>query len=257
MQKENQNSFTSEKKLSQSYIIKQFDESVKLYSHSFDWPFRKELELPSVEAIIGNMQELRILDYGCSTGNYCRWFQSKKAKYVVGYDICENVLNYAKKLELHAPKNITYISELNEVYAGIFDVVTMIYVLPFTENKRILIDVLKNAFHLLNHHGKLIILTINPDFSMEEDYYLPYGLKFINTASRKDENVLYLNFDMSNEKKTLAANYYSKETINDSLVQAGFKNITIEKHKADNSALKDKFKTYLDCPHAIIITAEK
>ena len=56
------------------------------------------LDKPMLEAC-GNVEGLRILDCGCGEGRFCRMLVGRGAKYALGLDLCQPMIEAAKKLQ--------------------------------------------------------------------------------------------------------------------------------------------------------------
>lgn len=89
-----------------------FDAHADLYEKMFAAPYRKYLEIPTIDALLGDLTGLSVLDFGCGPGFISRWLQGKGAKRVVGYDVSEGMLSYAQHLEQQQPQGISYIATL-------------------------------------------------------------------------------------------------------------------------------------------------
>lgn len=68
---------------------------VSLHSEEYD-PFKKIFDTPSFIAMLGNIENKKILDLGCGNGDLCRELSRKKAR-VIGLDGAESMLKVAGK----------------------------------------------------------------------------------------------------------------------------------------------------------------
>lgn len=113
----------------------QFDELSAVYESMARWPFRRDIEIPSVMSLIGELHNLDVLDFGCGTGMYSRRLKARDARRVVGYDLADGMLNYARRRAETEKFDIDFISELEPGLTGQFDVVLGVYVLPYAKTR--------------------------------------------------------------------------------------------------------------------------
>ena len=232
-----------------------FDSLAKLYCESINWPYRKYLELPTLNALLGDLSTLRILDYGCGPGAICRYLKSQGAKSITGHDISKGMLGYARQCEIEYPQEINYIYEKDNLPERYFDAVTALYVLPYAKNVNELSTMIKHMQKSLKVGGKLILLTFNPNFHPMPNYYLPHGLQLIEKTPRRDGSLVYLNIHQNNEVIQLETYYYSLEMLTSILSNNGFHHISIEKHMNTFPMENKAIDEYMQCPHTIFLTA--
>ena len=108
---------------------------------------------------IGDYADKTILDLGCGVG--CFAFElADKAKKVVGIDISEKVIDYAKKH--NSKENIQYliydIAKLNEMNES-FDIVFSDMVFNYIEDYD---KLLKDIYNHLNENGLLVFSQVHP-----------------------------------------------------------------------------------------------
>ncbi|HTF86671.1 MAG TPA: methyltransferase domain-containing protein [Niabella sp.] len=69
----------------------QFDDLSSLYEDMASWPFRKEIETPSVLETLGDVRGKDVLDFGCGDGTYSRILKRLGARRVVGFDVADGI----------------------------------------------------------------------------------------------------------------------------------------------------------------------
>lgn len=237
--------------------MKNFDNLAELYNESLEWPYRKELELPAIKNWLGDARLLKILDYGCGAGGISRWLANQGCQQVVGYDSSIGMINSAQMQEIKEPLNIEYFSELDALTHHQFDVVVAIYVLPYATNETHLLSLLKSMYRALPHQGKIIAITLSPDFSAEPEYYRPYGLRLIGEEPRHDGSCVNLILYTGQKRHTLPAYYYSMQTLESAFLQAGFSSVSTLSYSTSPLDNDPTLFDYLQCPHTVIITATK
>ncbi|ATG15301.1 class I SAM-dependent methyltransferase [Providencia alcalifaciens] len=237
--------------------MKNFNNLADFYNKSLLWPYRKMLELPNLKKWLGEDALVRILDYGCGGGAISRWLVSQGYKHVVGYDTSIGMIKSAQEHEARTPKNIQYINEMSSILHYSFDVVIAIYLLPYAVNKVHLLTLLQSMYQALTPQGKIIAITLSPNFSTDPEYYRPYGFRLIAQDTLHDGSQVALNICEASTDITLPTYYYSLETLKNRFGQAGFSNVTTLPYSPSFSNNDPALLNYLQCPHCIIITAHK
>lgn len=236
--------------------MKKFEKLAGIYNDSANWPFRKHIDIPTITPHLGHLETLNILDYGCGTGFISRWLKDEGAKHIVGYDTSLNMLNYAKQRELKDNKGIIYTSSLGN-YVESFDLVLAIYVLPYCSHVKNLLSVMQSMYRVLKPNGRLVALTLNPGFSKNNEYYRPYGFRLIEKEPRHDGSTIHFNICKPPYNETVQAYYYSLNTLETVCLEAGFSHIQYGDIIASPSEIINQFSAYLQCPHALLMTASK
>ena len=243
-------------KTDSSFDPSTFDAYPELYDGTLNWPYRKELELPTIQKLLGNVSGLKIMDFGCGPGVITRWLHAQGASQVVGFDISEWMLEYARQCENKNPLGIQYVSVLNDEDSETFDIILAVYVIPYLPNQPDLSAMFENIFKLLKPGGRFITLPIHPEFNREPNYYLPFGFNLIEMEPKKDGSKIKLELRIPPHNVDLEAYYWSKKTLEDSLHQVGFKNIIWPKLETKPN-LSPNLIPYANSPHAAIIQAQK
>ncbi len=244
---------------SQNFDEKTFDAHADLYEKMFAAPYRKYLELPTIEALLGDLTGLNVLDFGCGSGCISRWLQGKGAKSVVGYDVSGGMLSYAQRLEQQHPQGISYFATLDDVLKEQFDVVLAVYVMPYAPNKEKLLEMTEKMAWLLKPGGRLITLPIHPEFNADPEYYRPYGFRLIEKEKRNDGSLVELHICHPPYDVHIDAHYWSRDTISSTLRKAGFHSISWrqlqppKEEQMHGVSLDD----YLHAPHAGIVEGFK
>lgn len=233
-----------------------FDDYPILYDEALSWPYRKELELPTLKNLLGDISGFTVLDFGCGPGVITRWLHAQGAKNVIGYDISEGMLTYARECEDKSPLGIHYTSHLNEADIGTFDIILAVYVIPYLTHQQNLSEMFENIFKMLKPGGRFITLPVHPDFKSDPEYYSPFGFQLIEKEPRRDGSKLRLNLRMNSYNIDLEAYFWSKKTLDNTLKDVGFHSITWRALDIPVN-LSPELTTYLECPHAAIIEAIK
>jgi ubiquinone/menaquinone biosynthesis C-methylase UbiE len=225
------------------------------------WPYRKNIEIPTLLNLVGDTIGKHILDFGCGTGMFSRWLKSTGAERIVGYDVSKGMINYARKREEKEKNGITFVTNLTDSMIGQFDLVLAVYVLPYISCKEELLSTCRDMAKLLRPKGRLLTLPIHPDFHSDPDYYRPYGLRLVSDQVRQDGGLVNLHLCYPPYDVNITAYYWSKNTLEDTLQQAGFISVHWPKHQLDKNATSPSEQAflhhYLQHPHAAIIDCRR
>lgn len=233
-----------------------FDDYPVLYDGTLAWPYRKELELPTLKKLLGNLVGKNVLDFGCGPGVITRWLHAQGAQKVTGYDISEGMLAYARECEEKTKLGIQYYSHLDDQFEGTFDIILAVYVMPYVVKQADLSGMCNEMFKMLKPGGRLITLPLHPDFHLDPDYYSVCGFKLIEKEPRSDGSKVDLHIRMEPHIIDLEAYYWSRDTLNSTLQQAGFQQITWHPLEVPDQ-LSPELQPYANCPHVSIIEAIK
>lgn len=130
-------------------------------------------EWPVLRAMLPALRDKRVLDLGCGFGWHCKYAREQQARSVVGVDISEKMLAYAR--ENNNDSAIEYrrlaIEDIN-FEAGEFDVVISSLALHYVEHFEI---VCRKIHHCLVSGGTFILSVEHPVFTAlaAQDWY--YG----------------------------------------------------------------------------------
>lgn len=233
-----------------------FDDYAEFYDGVLEWPYRKELELPTIKHLMGDISGLKVMDFGCGPGVIARWIHSQGPAELVGYDISEGMLQHAQKIEEADSLGIKYSSELTKEYDNYFDLILAVYVIPYATHAQELHDIFSSISRMLKPGGKFITLPMHPDFNKDPDYYLDVGFQLIEKEPRQDASKVQLKLDIPPHKIDIEAYYWSRQTIEDTLQQVGFETVTWESLIIPQS-YSPSLDSYINCPHAAIVQAIK
>lgn len=244
----------------------QFDELPDLYEGMADWPFRRHLEIPNVLAALGDLRDRDVLDFGCGNGMYSRWLKEQGAGRVVGYDVSDGMLEYARAWERKSARGITFTSELTDDLDGRFDLVLAVYVLPYATTRDELHAMCAQMARPLRPGGRLVTLPIHPDYDRDPSYYERYGFRLTPLGADTDGGRVRLDlFDPANradaDEDTVTAFVWTKPSIDDAMHAAGFQLVQWIDHAQVRSpaadAEADLLRGYWERPHAAILNCRK
>lgn len=155
---------------------------------------------------IGNIKKNdSVLEIACGFGTFSSWLTDQIQSKIVGVDICQNPLKYAKdKYYDHNQLNFIQANVLKLPFKkSTFNTVYMLQSLSFFNNKT-LVECIKNISNVLISRGSFIIWTqLNPEHPIEENTpFLTlndlskisnrYNLKIINNVKLDIDKNFYL-----------------------------------------------------------------
>lgn len=252
----------------------QFDALAEAYESSINTlPFRKYIEIPSLLKAVGALRGLCLLDIGCGSGLYTREFARQGAAQVVGTDVAEGMIDFARRRDQDESLGIHYLLrdsmsvvesidfELDEQ----FDLVTAIYVLPYAPTEKHLETLCINARKALSPTGKqrFIAFVLNPEYATEAGWYRDYGFDLSQSVAKnsdvKDGRPIHLCAKFDGFTFDVDAFHWSRAAYEKALRQAGFNEINWirpELSAAGHHIKEESFwKPYIEYPHAVIIDA--
>ena len=184
--------------------------------------FNDLIETPILLAMLPDLHGKNILDIGCGMGQHAKQYSDMGASSVLGIDISEKMLEYAKKHS--SADNITYrkmaledICELNMK----FDLVTSSLVFDYVEDFD---ELMKNVYTLMKDNAEFVFSTSHPMSTAYDGQYPRY------TRSESGER-LYANinnyFVEGQRKITWVVDDYELyhrtfSSILNSMIKAGF-----------------------------------
>lgn len=241
----------------------QFDDLAALYEDMASWPFRRDIEIPSVLGLVGETHGRDLLDFGCGTGMYARWLKARGARRVVGYDLAEGMLNYARRRAGKEGADIAFVSSLGPELAGAFDLVLSVYVLPYARTRAELSGLCRAMFDLLRPGGRVVALPIHPAYEPSPPYYEPYGFRLVPEASNAYEDGGQVRLELCHERyeASVHAWYWRRDTLERAMREAGA--VQVDWH--DPVALGDRsgeappaaLRRYVERPHAVLMDCRK
>jgi len=239
----------------------QFDDLAGLYERTASWPFRKYLEIPTVLNLLGDLSGRRVLDFGCGTAMYARWMKARGAQHVVGFDVSEGMLAYARRRDEREGLGLELTSELTSAFDRQFDLVLAVYVLPYAGTRDELQEICQDMARVLRPGGRLVTLPIHPDFAPAPSYYEPYGLRLVSDDPHADGGIVRLDLCQPPYDVQVSAYYWSADTLDRALRFAGFSSVIWRTHQVSDEGWTEMggefWRRYLERPHAAIVDCRR
>jgi len=129
-------------------------------------PFRRALHFPAVEAVLGDLNNKRILDIGCGDGLFPRLLAERGAS-VVGYDKASEKIAEAWAHKDARQLDVSFVVATPHTFLhdGAFDAAISVMVLQFATSPEELAAFFRSASRHLGSGGRFTSVVINPLFS--------------------------------------------------------------------------------------------
>ena len=217
------------------------------------------IEIPQLFKLIGNVENLAVLDLGCGTGSHARKLIEKGAKKVVGIDLSNNMINEAikntksEKIE-YKVMSMNDIDKLDEK----FDMVVSTLAIHYIEDYDTLC---KNVYNLLVDGGRFIFSYGHPmdSCAILDDYSKNYVI--IN------DKKYFLISDYNNEGKRVShwfvdgveTYHRNMSHLVNGLIDAKFKFERMEESSVTDEIikLKPKYKEQKDHSYYVYFKCKK
>lgn len=240
-----------------STAYSQFDGLAALYEDMANWPFRRDIEIPAVLEVTGDVTGRDILDFGCGDGTWCRMLKRRGARRVVGFDKAGGMLQHARSRERNERLGIQFVSELDPDLDRQFDLVLGVYVLPYAANNEELERMCACMRRLLRPGGRLVTLPIHPEYVPDAAYYEPYGFSLTQVPPHLNGGDVRLRLFYSGHDETVTARYWSAAVLDSALHGAGFEEI-VRRDPVPSTLMPveqapETLRAYLSRPHAVIL----
>jgi toxoflavin synthase len=140
-----------------------YDDIGSIYNMAKRLPIAS-LELATLQAQIGNVDGLEILDLACGTGFYSRKLVEWGAKRVVGLDISTAMIEAARRESEGDDRLDFHVADCGKpLDVGRFDVVIAVWLLNYASNKEELLAMWQNISKSLKPGGRCIGILGNQD----------------------------------------------------------------------------------------------
>lgn len=186
------------------------------------------IRLPMFLRLVGDIKNKSVADFGCGDGFFTRILAQNFPTEVVGIDYSEPMIKKAIEKENANPLEIKYL--LKDVrYLDIeekFDVISSVYLLDYAQSKVDLLNMIKSVYNHLKDNGRFCAIVPHPNIQPMEEFEYERRVTSLNNKNIFEEGDI-LKCEIKKEDKFIEFNFYywSKETFNELLQEAGFKNI--------------------------------
>ncbi|CAG9335470.1 unnamed protein product [Blepharisma stoltei] len=196
------------------------------------------------------LQNMRIMDLGCGSGDLVAHMIEKGAEKAVGVDISQKMIDDAndrlftredwysrfafEKANCFSIENMNEIMPI-EKYAHYFDAISSIFLICYAESERELSEFFRLCNRYLKDNGNIALITLNPRIALE---FAEYQEKTKNSPFRlismRENNGLpvveggFYDIETNELKFTIHPIVYSREQIQQVLEENGFETEEME-----------------------------
>jgi SAM-dependent methyltransferase len=204
----------------------EYDPLTRQYRRSKTMPFRVFGEIPDHLALLGDLSDRSVLDLACGEGFYTRLIKQAGADRVVGVDLSEKMIAWAREQETAHPLGITYVCGPAESLGSIgpFDVVAGAFLLNCAPDRRTL-DAMARAVAMNLVPGGRMVMTISAFGEWPDTDYSPYGMVDDVREGLADGTPYHITFLLDQDTFTLMNYAHSRATYEAALHQAGLADI--------------------------------
>lgn len=206
-------------------MLNDYDEISKQYNLTHDKPDKKYSMLPTILELLRPLKDKVILDVGCGDG-YFSFPISKEAKFVYGIDnSSEQIKKAREKITSNTEFFLEDIFKFNKVKV---DKINAPFVINYCKSKSELLILFQRLRELLNNNGELIGLVDMPKTCFSD--LMKFGSIKKVMPSLIDGATIEIDL-YNSDKKIISLNsfYYTKKTIEEALIKAGFSKVCFQK----------------------------
>lgn len=233
----------------------------KYYENRLDktrFDFNRDLEVPAMVKMIGNIEGKSVLDVGCGFGDHLKKLSKQNPKKIVGFDISPEMIKFTQSFKI--PNSQFYVGNMNNPlnhknseFDLVFSSLAIHYISKNNLNKLFL-----EVNRVLKKGGEFIFSTGHPIFNLR--------ITSIGDIMRKGnyENGMSIRIDYFNENciydQRLNLNLYNFtfETLIKTSINNGFEIVDYKDVRPISSAKKyDKYEIVNKIPTFIIFKLRK
>ncbi len=126
--------------------------------------FHKYEDKPAMHKLLGDIRGKSVLCAGCGNGNECAYMKKKGAKYVVGIDLSESMIELAKRLHKGIEFHAMSFAKM-DLPDSKFDIVYSDLVIHYMSNR---FPAMSESYRVLKPGGRLIFSDTHPIYEMLE-----------------------------------------------------------------------------------------
>lgn len=176
---------------------------------------------------VGDLAGRTVLDVGCGTGYYCRLFAASGARRVLGVDLSEAMITYARSVPIDGVVEYRVGDALAELYSERFDLVTALWLVNHAESPAQLSAMLRG---FLECSDELVLLTTNSsaDWTFLGDRAREYGLRAFRNGPAVDGRTPYVcTVYGSDDEATFQSGSWALPVLTSGLYEAGYSTVRL------------------------------
>jgi trans-aconitate methyltransferase len=199
-----------------------YDKLSEEYNKAHEKPDLKFSITPTFLKIAEPLEDKAVIDIGCGDGHFTNQL-ARKSKKVIGLDNSKEQIERAKR---NTPENVEFlIADMIEFNYPKSDLISAPFVLNYLESTTELTSFLKKLYSSLNEGGKIISIVDMPSSELHD--FKKFGsVKKVKEGLKEGSPLTIELYNSENLLVTLHSFYHLKETFENALTEAGFKEIT-------------------------------
>jgi len=181
------------------------------------------IEVRTMLALAGPLQDQDVLDLACGSGYYGRAFLSHGARSATGVDQSQGMIDFARALSAHNRDDMVFhaLDVMDMAEMGAFDIVLAAWLFNYAQTP----EELERMFAAVAGHvrpgGRLVVQTFNPDYRLAKGNYTAYGVKVLEELPWQGGARMLLEFPGS--PPALVTNFrWNREDYERAIRAAGF-----------------------------------
>jgi len=221
------------------------------------WFYNDYLEMPASLELLGNINNKKVLDYGCGSGIYIKILKNRGAN-VKGFDISEEMLKIARKN--NPDIEFRQGSGYNIPFKEKFDIVLASLVVHYMKDWD---KMFREINRVLKKEGILVFSTGNPVYEVNKNLvFNGKKYKVLGINSYFKENLNYNRWTNPYNKKKIIVPFYHKtyETIIRTILKNGFEIIDYKDCFPDKKSKKlfpKDYAKYSKMPMFMVLKLKK
>ncbi|GAA0348418.1 class I SAM-dependent methyltransferase [Streptomyces blastmyceticus] len=209
---------------------------------------RRHVPVPeehTVRRLLRDIRGARVLDLACGFGHYTRLVKELGAATAAGVDISGEMVALARRAESEEPRGITY--HVHDVARmpclGSFDVATAVWLFNYASSIHEMTRMFRGIRTNLTPGGRLVAVTVGPDFDPYGPSWEPYGLRVMaaETLQRKTDLSVQILTDPPTE---LRFTRWDRQAYEESAGAAGFTELTWHPAMIPEGVVKAKGESF-------------
>jgi SAM-dependent methyltransferase len=231
-----------------------------IYSLTGEMPHRVHLEIYSLLRLVGDLTGKSVLDAACGHGLFSRVLKQSGAASVLGVDLSESLVGFARQIEQGNPLGIEY--QVDDITSprvvGTFDVVTAAWLFPYASSPEQLGAMATSLHAKLVPGGRIVGIIANPGLDLSHGNYTRYGMTVNAPDARPDgtEYTVDLHLD---PPFSIGGRFWTPPTIDSALAAAGFHDIAWSRPQCSREGMEqlgaEHWAPLLENPNMLFFTA--
>jgi SAM-dependent methyltransferase len=196
--------------------------------------------------LLGDVTDASVLDLACGHGAYTRAARAHGASRAVGVDVSPEMIRLAQ--DQTSPSENAVAFHVADVAAlpdlGSFDAVTAVWLFNYADSHEELTAMMSSAYRSLRPGGRLIAITINPDFDPDGPDWATYGFTVHTSTPHQGRGTLRAALLMPGHSLPIDVSQWDAESYRQAAHNAGFEPGTWTLATVPDTALQEKGDEY-------------